>query len=144
MLMHIEARVKLPDHDYVVAERHKLIPSVYTAITITPNGLGNPAAVTYSGLTYVAIHSGKHSSSTAFTHCLDFKCLITIESFKEHITVSGTTQEMKPVVVICVYGGSDGNPRFQKTITSSVHYFKNHNLYCLIIVCNAPGRSAFH
>lgn len=29
ILMHMEYRVRLPDHDWVVAEKHKLIPSVY-------------------------------------------------------------------------------------------------------------------
>ena len=39
LVMHVEYRVKLPDHDWVVAARHHLIPSVYSAICITPNGL---------------------------------------------------------------------------------------------------------
>ncbi|XP_062535085.1 uncharacterized protein LOC134204280 [Armigeres subalbatus] len=29
ILMHMEYRVRLPDHDWVIAEKHKLIPSVY-------------------------------------------------------------------------------------------------------------------
>ena len=29
IVMNTEYRVKLPDHDWVVAEKHKLIPSVY-------------------------------------------------------------------------------------------------------------------
>ena len=39
LLMHVESRVSLPDHDWVVAERHKLIPSVYAGINIQSNGL---------------------------------------------------------------------------------------------------------
>jgi len=58
MLMHLEYKVTLPDHDFVVASRHKLIPSVYAGIVIKPNGLGKPEAVTYSGPTYIAIRSG--------------------------------------------------------------------------------------
>ena len=38
LLMHVEYRVSLPDHDLVVAEKHKLIPSVYAGIQIHPNG----------------------------------------------------------------------------------------------------------
>lgn len=34
LLMHIEYRVTLPDHDWVVASKHKLIPSVYAGIKI--------------------------------------------------------------------------------------------------------------
>ena len=28
-LMHVEYKVRLPDHDFVVANKHKLMPSVY-------------------------------------------------------------------------------------------------------------------
>jgi len=71
MLMHVEYRVKLPDHDWVVATGHKLIPSVYAGMVIKPDDIGNRQAVSYSGPTYVAIRSGKHSSSTAFSHAAD-------------------------------------------------------------------------
>lgn len=42
LLMHVEYRVSLPDHDWVVASRHKLIPSVNAGIVIRPNSLGKP------------------------------------------------------------------------------------------------------
>ena len=29
LLMHMEYKIKLPDHDFVIATKHKLIPSVY-------------------------------------------------------------------------------------------------------------------
>lgn len=51
ILMHMEYRVSLPDHDWVVAAQHKLIPSVYAGINIRRDGLGQPSAVTYSGPT---------------------------------------------------------------------------------------------
>lgn len=70
ILMHLDYRVQLPDHDFVVAEKHKLIPSVYAGILIKKDGEGSPEAVTYSGPTYVAIRSGKHSSSNAETHAI--------------------------------------------------------------------------
>ena len=38
LLMHVEYRVSLPDHDWVVAERQKLVPSLYAGIQIHPNG----------------------------------------------------------------------------------------------------------
>ena len=34
LLMHLEYRIKLPDHDWMVAEKHKLVPSVYAGIYI--------------------------------------------------------------------------------------------------------------
>lgn len=60
--MHVEYKITLPDHDWVVAERHKLIPSVYAGIVIGEAKLdGSPSNVSYSGPTFVAIRSGKHS-----------------------------------------------------------------------------------
>ena len=76
LLMHVEYRISLPDHDWVVADQHKLIPSVYAGIGIMPDGLGNKEAVSYYGSTYIAIRSGKHSSSTAMNHGLDFERLL--------------------------------------------------------------------
>ncbi len=52
LLMHIEYKVTLPDHDFVVASRHKLIPSVYTGFHIKDENVG------CSGQTYIAIRSG--------------------------------------------------------------------------------------
>lgn len=60
ILMYVEYRVSLPDHDWVVADRHKLIPLVYAGIKIDPMSLGNTSAVGYSGPTFIAIRSGKH------------------------------------------------------------------------------------
>ena len=31
ILTHLQFRVKLPDHDFPIEEKHKLIPSVYAA-----------------------------------------------------------------------------------------------------------------
>ena len=57
LLMHVEYRVTLPDHDWVVAGRHKLIPSVIAGIKIEENSLGMRDAVGYSDPTYIAIRS---------------------------------------------------------------------------------------
>jgi len=67
MLMDMQYRVTLPDHDWVVAVGHKLTLSVYAGIVIKPHDIGNRQAVSYSGPTYIAIRSGKHSSSTALS-----------------------------------------------------------------------------
>lgn len=83
LLMHVEYRVSLPDHDWVVASKHKLIPSVYAACIIKADTIGSPEAVTYTGPTYIAIRSAKHSSSKASTHAVDLKKLLTLETFKE-------------------------------------------------------------
>lgn len=83
LLMHLEYKVTLPDHDWVVAPRHKLIPSVYAGIKIEDGKIGDPKTVTYSGPTYIAIRSAKHCSSTAATHAFDFQNLLRMESFRE-------------------------------------------------------------
>lgn len=141
MLMHVEYKVTLPDHDWVVANKHKLIPSVYAGIEIKPNGLGKPEAVGYSGPTYIAVRSGKHSSSTAYSHGLDFERLLTLESFEVLLKFDGF---VKPVLIFIVDGGPDENPRYQKVIQTAVHHFMEHNLDALFVATNAPGRSAFN
>lgn len=54
LLMHVEYRVSLPDHDWAIASRHKLIPSVYAGCRIKGNDMGRAEAISYSGPTYVA------------------------------------------------------------------------------------------
>lgn len=141
--MHMEYRVRLPDHDWVVGSRHKLIPSVYAGIRITNKSpIGQPNAVSYSGPTYIAIRSGKHSSSTATTHAIDFERILKLENFESLMHTS--SGEVKPVVVNFVDGGPDENPRYRKVIAETVKAFKTHDLDYVITVTNAPGRSAFN
>lgn len=109
MMMHLEYRVKLPDHDWVVAPKHKLTPSVYGAMIIKERGLGSPDAVTYSGPTYVAIRSLKHSPSNASTHAEDLKTLLNLKDFEP--IVKTADKQIKPVLIISVDGGPDENPR---------------------------------
>ena len=73
--MHIDYKVRLPDHNFVVGDRHKLIPSAYGVCNILPNG-----KVSYSGNTFIRLRSGKHDSSTAYTHAYDLN-----ELFQENL-----------------------------------------------------------
>lgn len=114
ILMHTEYRVILPDHNFVMANKHKLIPSVVAGIGIHPDGLGSPESVSYSGPTYIAIRSGKHSSSTAATHSTDLSRILELEIFND-ITRNG--DEIKPVVIFSVDGGPDENPRCVRNFT---------------------------
>lgn len=108
--MHMDYRVRLPDHDWVVAEKHKLIPSVYAFINIQADKIGDPSAVTYSGPTFITIRSGKHSSSTAFSHAKDFEYLMECSDFAENCKDENGIH--KPIVIITVDGGPDENPRY--------------------------------
>ncbi|KAG5889385.1 hypothetical protein JTB14_005084 [Gonioctena quinquepunctata] len=142
LLMHMEYRIKFPDHDWVIAERHKLLPSVYAGIEITSSMLGQPQAVGYSGPTYIAIRSGKHSSSTVNTHAQDFETLLELEEFRP---LAKTDHGLvKLVVIMTVDGGPDENPRYQKVIVFAIQHFKRHDLDALFLATNAPGRSAYN
>lgn len=106
-------------------------------------GFGNRGSVSYSGPTYIAIRSGKHSSSTALSHASDFEKLLNLKEFDE-ITRCGVDQLVKPIVIFTVDGGPDENPRYQKVIQLAIHHFVHHNLDGLFLATNAPGRSAFN
>ncbi|XP_055543780.1 uncharacterized protein LOC129729295 [Wyeomyia smithii] len=135
-LMSVEYKITLPDHDWVVAARHKLIPSVYAGIMIANDKIdGNPASVSYSGPTFVAIRSGKHSTSNASTHAHDFDILLDTPEFDVILKNNG---DVKPVIILSVDGGPDENPRYPKVINHAIQHFQRY------IFTNAPGRSAYN
>lgn len=141
-LMHLEYRVRLPDHDWVVAERHKLIPSVYAGVKIIPEQMGSPNGVTYSGPTYIAIRSGKHTSSSARSHGRDFESVLELTEFEQIAKTDAGL--VKPIVIVTVDGGSDENPRFLKVIAETIAHFKKYDLDAIFVATNAPGRSCFN
>ncbi|CAG4960750.1 unnamed protein product [Parnassius apollo] len=131
LLMHVEYKVSLPDHDFVIASGHKLIPSVYALCEVKPNDMGRPEAVLYSEPTYIAIRSGKHSSSTATSHAQDLNTLLTIEYFSKFI--KNIDSKFKPVLIISSDGGPDENPRYRKLIAHAIEYFKQYDLDAVFI-----------
>ena len=72
LLMHMEYKVIISDYDYVVASRHKLIPSVTGDMQVRENDFSRDAG-TYSAPTYCAIRRAKHSGSSAYHHLQDIK-----------------------------------------------------------------------
>lgn len=124
----MQYRVKLPDHDWVVAERHKLIPSVYSIIDVAPNRMMDRSAVGYSGPTYITIRSGKHSSSTAYSHAKDIQDMFDIEQFRDQVRSSDG--KVKPVLLITTDGGPDENPRYTRYslfVILQINYKNNLN-----------------
>ncbi|CAF1498711.1 unnamed protein product [Adineta steineri] len=118
--MHLESRTELPDHDFVIAEKRKLIPSIYGALVFKNQQLS------YSGPTYIAVTSGKHDHSTAITHLSDLlKCLF-FNEFKEYSR------------------GPHKNPRFPKAQQCYSDLFIQNNLDALFVAINAPGHSAYN
>ena len=140
LLMHLEYQVTLPDHDYVIAANHKLIPSVFGGMEIKKNCFTSEA-VTYSGPTYIAIRSAKHSGSNAYHHLHDLKKIRMIPEFEPLLYCNGI---QKPVFIITVDGGPDENPRYEKTIACAEDLFCSSDLDALFLATNAPGRSAFN
>ena len=70
MFMHMKCQVTLPDHDFFVAPKHKLIPSVIADMKLVKNKDLTNDAVAYSGAIYLGIRSAKHS---AYLHWFIFK-----------------------------------------------------------------------
>lgn len=140
--MHVKYRVTLPDHDWVVAPAHKLIPSVYAGIEIKATEIGQQQAVTYSGPTYIAIRSGKHASSTAMSHATDFCRLLQLPEF-ESLT-KDCAGHVKPIVTVNVDGGPDENPRYDNVVNVAIHHFLENDFDAYFLATNAPGRSAFN
>ena len=83
LLMHMEYQVTLPDHDFVVGSRHKLIPSVAGDMKAVKSKHLTNDGVTYSGPTYIAIRSAKHSGSSAFHHLQDMNRARSLPEFTE-------------------------------------------------------------
>ena len=69
----------------------------------------------------IVIRSGKHDSSTAYTHGRDFDKLLTLGEFE---TVAKKGGQVKPIVISFVDGGPDENPRFPKTLDVVIDHFK--------------------
>ena len=141
MLMHMEYQVTLPDHDFVVASKHKLSPSVIGDMKLVKSKDLTNYAVTYSGATYIGIRSVKHSASSAFTH---FQDLMRVRFLLEFATSFQTDRhEEKKVMIVTVDGGPDENPRYEKNINCSIKYFVENGLDVFFLATNTPGRIAF-
>lgn len=123
LLTHVESKVSLPDQDFIIAAKHKLIPCVYASCAVKPNEMGRSEAVSYIGPTYIAIRSGKHSSSTATSNAQDLDALLTLEPSLN--IMKNDDCKVKPILIISSDGGPDENPRFRKVIAHSKEHFKN-------------------
>ena len=128
ILMHLEYKVALPNHSFVVAPTHKLIESVYGICEIISEG-----QVFYSGDRFVRIRSAKHDTSNAFTHAHDL-----IELFKCRDI------PQKPILLTETDGAQDEAPWCSKPIYTALYLFKELKLNALIHGVNAAGFSGFN
>ena len=141
LVMHVSYEIRLPDHNFVKATKHKLTPSVYADCEIrSPTAWADPE-ISYSGPTYVAIRNGKHDSSTAYSHGKDFNHAMEMKEFQELVKVDDVT---KPIATILCNGGPDENPRFPKTLNVSIQHFKEFNFDVMLVSTLAPGMSAYN
>ena len=95
LLMHVGYKIRLPDHDFVVGDKHKITPSVYAVCEVLENG-----KVSYSGDTHIRLRSAKHEPSTVYTHAYDVRELFTTGAIKK-----------KPILVLETDGACDQAPR---------------------------------
>ena len=142
LLMHMEYQVTLPDHDFVVGSRHKLISSVVGDMKVVKSKHLTNDGVTYSGATYIAIRSAKHSGSSTFHHLQDMNRARSLPEFTK--SFQNQQSKEKKVMIVTVDGGPDENPRYSNTISCAIEYFCEHDLDAYFLATNAPGRSAFN
>ena len=112
----------------ILSSEQSTIPSVYGLCDIALKH----GRVTYSGDTFIRIRSGKHDTSSAYTHAYDVR-----ELFNSNLI------ERKPVLVMGTDGAADEAPRFPRVLSTAVDLFKMLNLDALIHGVNAAGLSAF-
>ena len=128
VLKSMDYEVRLADHFFVIGERHSLMPSVYGVCDVNEKG-----RFSYSGDTFIRIRSGKHDSSTPYTHAHDIQ-----ELFKWNLV------EAKPILIFMSDGASDEAPRFPKPLQTGVALFKELKLDALLHGVNAGELSAFN
>ncbi|CAG8771703.1 37106_t:CDS:2, partial [Gigaspora margarita] len=98
----------------------------------------NAEAIIYSGLIFIRIHSGKHDTSTAYTHSKDFDDLISDERLYNFTTTEDS--QSKPVVLMLTDSSPDENPCYKKTMI--IEHFIKYDLDTIIAVCFTSHQSA--
>ena len=58
--MHVDYKIRLPDHDFAKATKQKLVPYLYAACEIFATSSKAIPEISYSGPRYIAICSGQH------------------------------------------------------------------------------------
>ena len=134
ILMHLEYKVMLPDHDYPIGTKHKLIPSVYAAY------LKKDGEISYNCSTFISIRSVKHDKNCAATHSDNIERVLQLEKFQDAATTPN--REVKPLVFISVDGGPDEAPKNQQVLTLWARQFEN--LDAIFLFTHAPGSSAYN
>ena len=141
LIMHVSYEIRLPDHDFVKATKHKLTASVYAASEIKPLFFKSRPRKNLLWSTYIAVRSGKHDSSTAYTHGRDFDHLLGLKEFDKVVKHENAA---KPIGMFFCDRGPNENPRFPQTLDVAIQHFEKHNLDALLISTHAPGLYAYN
>ena len=120
ILMYLEHKVTLPDHDFPIGEKHKLIPFVYAAC------LRKDREVSCNGPTFISIRSRKHDKSCVETHSDDFERILQLEEFQDAALTPN--KDVKPLVFVAEDGGPDEAPKNQQALAVWARQFENNDL----------------
>ena len=118
LLMSVKYKVQLPDHDFVIATKHKLTPTVIGLREIQDTPLADRKAVKYSGPTLIQVKSLKHTPSNASVQIEALDELLKTEEMCK--LEDGST---KPILIL-TRDGHDG-PRFPSTRNTLAVSLKN-------------------
>ena len=130
LLMSIRYKVRLPDHDFVIATEHKLTPTVVGLRVIKPQPIGDRTALRYFGPTRIQIKFLKHTPSNA---AVQIKFLE--EMLDKYVEFTKSTDgKVKPVLII-TRDGHNG-PRFPTTRNTLAVIFKERVKPMTIILKN--------
>ena len=69
ILMYSKYKVILPNHDFPIRTKHKLVPLVYATC------LKKDGKVSHNGSTFISVRSGKHDKSCTATHSEDIEII---------------------------------------------------------------------
>ncbi|CAG8812733.1 214_t:CDS:2, partial [Cetraspora pellucida] len=126
----------LPDHDFPVGSKQKLIPSIY--LLIDPNDTNDTLR---SGQLSIYIHSQYEIGTSAMTYMSDLQSLVNNSHFDNRLKVD---DKIRPIWVLIVDGSPDENLRHLKNIYQYCNMFRSFDLDYLTVRTYAPSQSAYN
>ncbi|CAG8672730.1 6442_t:CDS:2 [Gigaspora margarita] len=132
----INKPVSIPDHDFSLDRKMKLIPSVY--LLINPNDTNDSFR---SGHFTIYIQPEYFVGTTVLTHMADLISITNSEDYDEVICIE---EKIKPLWVLLVDGRPDENPKHLKNIIEYCKPFCFLDLDYLTVHTHAPGQSSFN
>lgn len=125
----------VPDHDFPAGSKHKFIPTFYLMLS----GTGTSES---DGKLACFIRPMLFAKSSAGSHINDVESMIKDAEISPYFVQDNGNP--RPIWFIMVDGGPDENPRYWKTISHWVQFFKDHDIDYLSVRTHAPGQSAFN